>query len=84
MRIRDETISESYKCIDLAPVDSSSVDFFSFIINAFLLTLPRLVTSSIAVIATSDLYRLDIESFLSAEERLMAYLGLLDYLFRYC
>ena len=45
MRIRDEAISESYKCMDLVPVDGSSVDFFSFIANVFLSTLSRLIAS---------------------------------------
>ena len=83
MCIRDKAISESYKYIDLISVDSSSVDFFSFIVNVFLFILPRLIASSIAVIATPGLYRLGIGSFLSAKERLIAYLGLRDYLFRH-
>ena len=35
---RDEAISESYNCMNLTPVDGSSVDFFSFIANALFLT----------------------------------------------
>ena len=45
MRMRDEAISESHKYMDLVPVDGSLVDFFSFIVNVFLSTLPRLVAS---------------------------------------
>ena len=48
MRIRDagdEAISESHNCMDLIPVDGSSVVFFSFIANALFPTLPRLVAS---------------------------------------
>ena len=41
----DEAISESHKCMDLTPVDGSSVDFFSFIARALFPTLPRLVAS---------------------------------------
>ena len=41
----DEAISESHKCMDLSPVDGSSVDFFSFTANALFPTLPRLVAS---------------------------------------
>ena len=81
---RDEAISESHKCIDLTPVDGSSVDFFSFIANALFSTLSRLVASWIAVIVTPGLYRLGIGSLLSAGERPMTYLGPLDWLFRHC
>ena len=45
MRPGDEAISESHKCMDLSPVDGSSVDFFSFTANALFPTLPRLVAS---------------------------------------
>ena len=31
--------------MDLLPVDDSSIDFFSFTVNALFLTLPRLVAS---------------------------------------
>ena len=34
IRPGDEAISESHKCMDLSPVDGSSVDFFSFTENA--------------------------------------------------
>ena len=79
-----EAISESHKCMDLTPVDGSSVDFFSFIANALFPTLSRLVASYIAVIVTPGLCRLGVRSFLSAGERPMAYLGPLDCLFRHC
>ena len=39
MYIRDKAISESYKCIDLVSVNNSLVDFFSFIVNVFLILL---------------------------------------------
>ena len=45
MRIRDEVISESYKCINLVSVNGSLVDFFFFIINVFLSILLRLIAS---------------------------------------
>ena len=39
----DEATGESHKCMHVAPVDGSSVHFFSFAAIAFFRTLPRLV-----------------------------------------
>ena len=41
----DEVISESHKCMDLSPVNGSSVEFFSFTANALFPTLSRLEAS---------------------------------------
>ena len=41
----DEVISESHKCKDLSPVNSSSVNFLSLTANVLLLTFSRLVVS---------------------------------------
>ena len=41
----DEAISESHKCIDLSPVDGSSIHFCSSTANALFPTLPRLIAS---------------------------------------
>ena len=45
LRPGDEATSESHKCMDLSPVDRSSVDFFFFTANALFPTLSRLVAS---------------------------------------
>ena len=39
--VRDEPISESHKCLNLSPVDGSSVDFFSRTANALFHTCPQ-------------------------------------------
>ena len=76
MRIRDagdKAISESHKCMVHSPAVGSSVNFFSFAAKALF-----------PFIVTPGLYRIDIGSLLSAEERLMAYLDPLNCLYRHC
>ena len=41
MRPGDEAISESHKYMDLSLVNNSSVDFFSFTVNALFSTFPQ-------------------------------------------